>query len=102
MLAEKKKRLRHFLQVMNLRPACIARSLGLQLLLHINQQAYPGFLPVLLRPFCEDTACRIFKEFPDGLLLIILRKGREPDETFLRFSPDGDVLAALDLIAGFL
>ena len=57
---------------------------------------------MLLRPFYEDTACRVFKEFPDGLLLIILRKGREADKAFLLFSTDGDVLAALDLIAGFL
>ena len=87
---------------MDLRPAGIARPFGLQLLLYIDQQAYPGFLPVLLRPFCKDTACRILKEFPDGLLLIILRKGREANEAFLLFSPDGNVFPALDLIAGFL
>jgi len=46
--------------------------------------------------------CQIIEEFPDDRLLIKLRKGRETDEAFLLFPLNGNVLAALDLIAGFL
>ena len=85
---------------MDLRPACVSRSLCLKLLLNIDEQA-DSFL-LLRRPalcFSDRWIQEILSEirFP-----ISFRKRRQPDKALLVFAADGNVLPGLDLIAGFL
>ena len=84
---------------MDLRPACVSRSLCLKLLLHIDEQA-DSFLP-LRRPAPCFSDRRIQEILSEIRFPISFRKRRQPDKALLVFAADGNVLPGLDLIAGF-
>ena len=102
LLPHKQEGLGYLLKVINLRPAFIAGSLPLDLLLNIDQQIEARSLMHLPAVTASDISAGTADGIPDILFGITVSQRTQADESLLIFSLQRSLLSTLDFISGCL